>query len=139
VMVGFNILNQSARERVLAATQRQDIGVLDMFAVRQAFSQPAKLREIIAELVQQGLIAQDSVDLEAPLEFLVRQDGAQNLVDAAYRFCRAEPGVHVVLSGTGNMQHLEENVACILRPALPEPDLQRLREMFAGVDTVSGQ
>jgi len=139
VMVGFNILNQSARERVLAHTQRQGIGVLDMFAVRTALSQPAKLRQIIAELSQQGLIKRDAVDEDAPLGFLVRQDGAHSLVDAAYRFCRAEPGVHVVLSGTGNVQHLEENVASILRPPLPASDRRRLMEIFAGVDTVSGQ
>ncbi|BCM93683.1 aldo-keto reductase IolS [Abditibacteriota bacterium] len=139
VMVGFNILNQSARARVFAHTQHQGIGVLNMFAVRQAFSQPTKLRQIIGELVQQGLVERDAVDPENPLDFLVRQDGAQSLVDAAYRFCRAESGVHVVLSGTGNIQHLEENVAYILRPPLPAPDRQRLMETFARVDTVSGQ
>lgn len=139
VMVGFNILNQSARERVFAQTQEKGIGVLDMFAVRQAFSQMEKLRQLIAELVEQGLVEPDAVEEDAPLGFLVREGGAESLVDAAYRFCRAEPGVHVVLSGTGNVKHLEENVASILRPPLPEPVCQRLMELFARVDTVSGQ
>ncbi len=139
VMVGFNILNQSARARVFAQTQTQGIGVLNMFAVRQALSQPAKLQQIIAELVQQGVVEPDAVDQENPLEFLVHERGAQNLVDAAYRFCRVEPGVHIVLSGTGNIQHLEENVACIQRPPLRAADHQRLTEIFARVDTVSGQ
>jgi len=139
VMVGFNILNQSARERVFDHTKRQNIGVLDMFAVRQAFSQVTKLREILSHLVQQGKVDKDLLDKESPLGFLVREGGAQNLVDAAYRFCRQEPGVHVVLSGTGSQQHLEENVASILRPPLPEQDRQRLMELFARVDSVSGQ
>lgn len=139
VMVGFNILNQSARERVLVHAQRQSIGVLDMFAVRQAFSQVTKLQEIIAGLVHQGTVDPDTIDEESPLGFLVRSDGAQSLVDAAYRFCRAEPGVHVVLSGTGNVQHLKENVESLLRPPLPESDRQQLMELFARVDTVSGQ
>ncbi|RYX83079.1 aldo/keto reductase [bacterium] len=139
IMVGFNILNQSARERVLSHTQRQGVGVLDMFAVRQAFSQMEKLQQLLAELVEQGQIEPDAVEKDAPLDFLVRQGGAESLVDAAYRFCRAEPGVHVVLSGTGSVQHLEENIASILRPPLPASDRQKLMEIFARVDTVSGQ
>jgi L-galactose dehydrogenase len=140
VMVGFNILNQSARERVLLHTQQRNIGVLNMFAVRQALSRPEKLQQTITELIQKGeLKAGDVLDGENPLGFLVREGGAYNLPDAAYRFCRAEPGVHVVLSGTGNLQHLEDNVASVLRSPLPTQDRERLMDMFAGVDSVSGQ
>jgi L-galactose dehydrogenase len=137
VMVGFNVLNQSARDRVLAETRRRDIGVLCMFAVRDALSRPEKLRQTIDELLRQGLIDPDAVDVADPLGFLNRV--AESLPDAAYRFCRAEPGIHVVLSGTGNIHHLEQNVASILRPPLPEDVRQQLIGMFARVDTVSGQ
>jgi hypothetical protein len=44
-----------------------------------------------------------------------------------------------VLSGTGKLAHLEQNVASILRPPLPDSIRARLIELFAGVDTVSGQ
>ena len=108
-----------------------------MFAVRDAFSQPDKLRQTIAELVRQGLVDGEAVDAQDPLGFV--RPAADSLPDAAYRFCRAEPGIHVVLSGTGNLQHLEQNVASILRPPLPDPIHQRLIELFARVDTVSGQ
>jgi aryl-alcohol dehydrogenase-like predicted oxidoreductase len=108
-----------------------------MFAVRDALSQPQKLRETIAELVQQGLLDGDSMDMHAPLGFL--DQVAESLPDAAYRFCRAEPGMHVVLSGTGSLEHLEQNVASILRPPLPADVRQKLVDMFARVDTVSGQ
>ncbi len=64
---------------------------------------------------------------------------AESLPDAAYRFCRAEPGIYVILSGTGNPQHLEQNVASILRPPLPAEVRQRLIDIFEGVDSVSGQ
>ncbi|HYN89598.1 MAG TPA: aldo/keto reductase [Ardenticatenaceae bacterium] len=139
VMVGFNILNQSARDRVLRETLRRDVGVLCMFAVRTALSRPEKLQQIVAELAQQGLIDRDAVDLQDPLGFVTRAEGVPSLPDAAYRFCRAEPGIHVVLSGTGNVRHLEENVEAILKPPLPAAVRQRLVELFAEVDTVSGQ
>ena len=139
VMVGFNILNQSARQRIFPHTIRKGIGVLNMFAVRSALSRPAKLRETMDQLYQQNLIAREGLNESDPLNFLLHAGGAQSLPDAAYRFCRQEPGVHVVLSGTGNLEHLEENVASILRPPLPEKDRQRLMEIFAKVDNVSGQ
>ncbi|MDP9352195.1 MAG: aldo/keto reductase [Chloroflexota bacterium] len=139
MMVGYNILNQSARDRVLASAIQQDVGVLCMFAVRDALSRPEKLRATVRNLVEQGVVPADEVDLDDPLGFVTRDDVAESLPEAAYRFCRAEPGIHVVLSGTGNPRHLEENVASILKPPLPPEVSQLLRALFARVDTVSGQ
>jgi aryl-alcohol dehydrogenase-like predicted oxidoreductase len=139
MMVGFNMINQSARERVLTETIRRDTGVLCMFAVRNALSRPDRLRETIATLRDQGLLDPDALDPADPLGFVTRAAGVTSLTEAAYRFCRAEPGIHVVLSGTGSLAHLEENVAAILRPPLPPVVQARLRTLFARVDTVSGQ
>jgi L-galactose dehydrogenase len=137
IMVGFNILNQSARERVLAETRRRNIGTLCMFAVRAALSQPDKLRETVAELVRQGHTQAGELDPRDPLGWL--RESASSIPEAAYRFCRMEPGLDVILSGTGNMRHLEENIESVLRPPLPAEIHQRLVELFAGVDSVSGQ
>lgn len=139
VMVGFNILNQSARERIFIETQRRNIGVLCMFAVREALSKSEKLRQTITELVQQRQLDPDTVDLDDPLGFVTASDGIRSLPDAAYRFCRAEPGIDVVLSGTGSIGHLEENVHSILALPLPTPVHERLVTMFSGIDSVSGQ
>ena len=137
-MVGFNILNQSARERVLAATQEKDIGVLIMFAVRRALSDRKALGEAVADLLERGCVDPELVGDETALDFLVREGGATSLQDAAYRFARYESGVHVVLSGTGKVEHLEANAESLIRPPLPAEDVERLRQMFAGVDDVSG-
>ncbi len=138
VMVGFNLLNQSARDRVLAATREQRIGTLCMFAVRRALSRPEALREQMADLAAQGLIDADAFDPSDPLGFLLAEGGAASLPDAAYRFCAWEPGLDVILSGTSKIAHLRENAASLERPALPEPVAERLRQLFARVDTVSG-
>ncbi len=138
VMVGFNILNQSARERVLAAAIEKNIGVLIMFALRRALSDRAALAEALADLRGRGRVDPELVGDETALDFLVHGGGATSLQDGAYRFARYEPGVHVVLSGTGRVEHLEANAQSLSRPALPEADAERLRGMFAGVDDVSG-
>jgi aryl-alcohol dehydrogenase-like predicted oxidoreductase len=138
MMVMFNILNQSARGRVLAKAQEKNIGILDMFAVRRALSQPDHLKKVIQDLIAKGQIDPNEIDEADPLGF-VTQDGATSITDAAYRFCRDEPGVHVVLSGTGDPDHLRENLASFERPPLPNTTVQRLRHIFRNVDSVSGE
>ena len=137
-MVGFNLLNPSARGRVFAATQARGIGVLVMFAVRRALSDPEVCRAVVADLVAKGDVDPASVaDGDDPLGFVVHPDGATSVVDAAYRFARHEPGCDVVLTGTGSVDHLGENVRSITAGPLPEADLGRLRAMFGTVDSVS--
>ena len=138
MMVGFNVLNQSARDRVFAKTIQQDIGVLIMFAVRRALSRPERLIEVVEELIESGQLDPADVDRADPLGFLVREGGAVSVMDAAYRFCRYEPGTHVILSGTGNPDHLRANLASFHRPPLAEEDRHRLEHIFRRVDSVSG-
>ena len=110
-----------------------------MFAVRLAFSRPQRLADILEQLVESGQVNPADLDAGDPLGFLLREGGALSLPDAAYRFCRYEPGAHVVLSGTGNPAHLRANLASLSRPPLPREDVMRLRRIFGRVDSVSGQ
>lgn len=139
MMVGFNILNQSARDRVLAKAIEKNIGILIMFAVRLALSRPKRLKECLNELIGKNQISPSEINMDDPLKFLIHDGGAKSLVDAAYRFCRYEPGIHVTLSGTGNLNHLKDNLESILRPTLPEKDLIKLKKIFKNVDSISGQ
>ena len=138
MMVGFNLLNPSARERVLQPALERGVGTLIMFAVRRALSQPAELRRVVHDLVTRGAIPSDGIDPDDPLGFLVSNDGARSVVEAAYRFCSHEPGASVILSGTGVIAHLEQNVAAIDTDPLPSADLARVAELFGAIDFVSG-
>jgi L-galactose dehydrogenase len=138
VMVGFNMLNQTARTRVFPRTIEKNLGVLVMFAVRRALSQPDELRRVWDKLLRQGLVDPGVEEGQGPLDFLVAGAKAASVPDAAYRFCRHEPGVHTVLTGTGNADHLRMNLDSLLKPPLPDDAANRLRAMFARVDCVSG-
>lgn len=138
VMVGFSLLNPSARKTVFPLTRSKRVGVLNMFAVRRALSQPERLKEMCDELVAKGMIGKDALDGKDPLGFLLRETDAATIPEAAYRYCRHEQGVDVVLFGTGNPDHLKENVAAILKPALPQPALKRLDEIFGALDHLTG-
>jgi L-galactose dehydrogenase len=52
------------------------------------------------------------------------------MIEAAYRFARHEPGVDVVLFGTGDAAHLRSNIASLLKPPLPDADREKLKALF---------
>ncbi len=118
-MLGFHMMNQTARP-MLQRCRHNRIGTLCMFAVRNIFSRPGLLRETIAGLAAEGKLPADLAREGDPLGFLIHRDGgAESLTDAAYRFARHEPGMDVVLFGTGNAAHLDANIRSILAPPLP--------------------
>ena len=139
MMVGFNILNQSARERVFPTAMEKDVGILIMFAVRLALSRSERLAEVMRDLIERGQVDPSDIDMDDPLGFLVHEGGAVSLPDAAYRLCRYEPGTHVILSGTGNPDHLRSNVESFYRLPLPQEDVARLKRIFRRADSVTGQ
>jgi aryl-alcohol dehydrogenase-like predicted oxidoreductase len=138
VMVGFNLLNQSARGAVFAKTMESNVGVLVMFAVRRALSRPERLKQMLNELREKGLVDPIWCGSGKPLEFLMSEGKASGFPDAGYRYCRHEPGVHVVLTGTGSPEHLDANIQSILKPPLAAPALEKLKQIFRRVDCVTG-
>src|SRR5262245_45494713 len=129
-MLAFHMLNQNARNRLLARTRNNGVGTLCMFAVRNIFSRPGLLQQTVRELVAEGTLPAELTQTDDPLGFLVHQTGAESLIDAAYRFARHEPGIDVVLFGTSSVEHLRANVASILRPPLPAEDVAKLYTLF---------
>ena len=136
IMVAFHIMHQSARKTIFPHTRAKGIGVLDMFAVRLVFSQLERLKNTVDNLVAEGKLPSWLGEKENPLDFLIHPDGARNIVDAAYRFCRHEPDTDVILTGTGNIEHLKSNVESILSGPLPQEDLQRIKDLFGHLEGV---
>jgi aryl-alcohol dehydrogenase-like predicted oxidoreductase len=125
IMLGHNLLNPSARRYVLPHTIEHGIGTLDMFAVRRALSDTGRRTEVLAEIDLPG----DALD------FL---GDAEAVTEAGYRFCRHEPGIDVVLFGTGNRVHLDANLRAINSPPLDPEVRERLATLFGDRETVSG-
>ncbi len=130
VMVGFSMMHQNARVRVFPLTRENSIGTLLMFAVRNIFSQPGRLQATLRELAAEGQVAAALAENDNPLGFLVHDGGASSVVDACYRYVRHEPGVDVVLFGTGSQAHLKTNIDSLLKPPLPQADHAKIGELF---------
>jgi aryl-alcohol dehydrogenase-like predicted oxidoreductase len=137
LMVGFNPLNQTAREHVFPGAIENGIGIEIMFAVRRALANREALSRVAHELWAAGRLPPE-INLDDPLGFLIDEGGAESLVDAAYRFSRHEPGTHVVLTGTGNVAHLEENVRSLNRGPLAPSAIERVVRLFGHLDDLTG-
>ncbi len=138
IMLGFNLLNQTARKTVLPIAQQNDIGVMNMFAVRRSLRSAATLRSAFEHLSQQGYISSEHLSAADPLAFILGNGEENQLTDIAYRYCRHEPGIHTVMSGTGDISHLESNILSILSPALPPQQVAQLNRLFESVTQFSG-
>jgi aryl-alcohol dehydrogenase-like predicted oxidoreductase len=139
IMAGYNIINPSAAKTVLPAAQEKDVGVLCMFAVRSALSNPEQLKIDIRRILEHCQAEPGLVKDEKALDFLKESGAAASIMEAAYRFCRYTDGIGVTLTGTGNPGHLLDNLKSIQMPPLPAETISRLGVMFANVDCVSGQ
>jgi aryl-alcohol dehydrogenase-like predicted oxidoreductase len=138
VMVGFNLLNSSARRTVFPLTLERDVATLVMFAVRRALCRPDVLAELVGGLVARGEVDAGAVDVDDPLGFLRDYAEVSSVVEAAYRYCRHEPGAHVVLTGTGDPAHLDANIRAMTAPPLPDALRAQLDRLFGRVESVSG-
>ena len=128
-MVGYNLLHQTAEQDVLQAAEAADIGLIVMIAVRRALGNPARLREVIAELKADGHLAADALPDDDPLGWLVH-DSVESVPEAAYRYVLEPSAISTVLTGTANPDHLDDNVAAMSRGPLPPEDRARLQTIF---------
>jgi aryl-alcohol dehydrogenase-like predicted oxidoreductase len=132
MMVAFHMMHQNARSQVFPLTIANRVGTLLMFAVRNIFSKPERLRDELHRLSAERQVAAWLAQAPDPLGFLIHpaDGGAATITEAAYRYVRHEPGVDVVLFGTGDPEHLRANIAAILKPPLPETDRRILARHF---------
>ena len=138
MMVGFNMVNHSARDRVFGAAQDRDIGILGMFAIRRALASEQSFRETLRELRVRGDLPPD-LDIDQTIERLMGDDQPRRpIADIAYRYCRDEPAIHSVLMGTGEIEHLEQNVKTFGRPPLPDATRRLIADTFGHITDFSG-
>jgi len=144
IMVGYNMLNPSAAKTIFPETIKNNNGILCMFAVRNALTDPVLAKKEIQKILDHGQGAPDLEATENTLRFLTDPDitgnpPASTIMDAAYRFCMHTEGIHVVLTGTGNETHLKTNLHSLESNALPAKIIEKLEYLFGTSDRVSCQ
>lgn len=138
MMVGFNMVNQSARELVFPAAQEKNIGILGMFAARRALTSSDSFSQALRELQSRGELS-PALDIKHTIARLTdRGEQHKPLANIAYRYCRDEPAVHSVLMGTGEISHLEQNVRTFSEPPLADDTRRFIAETFGHIRDFSG-
>lgn len=132
VMVGYNVLSPAPAQHVLPLAQEHDIGVVIMCAVRGVLLSNERIREVVGEWKDEGLLPGDAVPDDTPLGWLTGP-WAHSVPAAAYKFAVDHPAVGTVLTGTGRMAHLEANAEAILGARLPPELVDRAIRTFGPV------
>lgn len=139
MMVGFNLLNQTARKNVIEPARAQKIGILNMFAVRRALSSIRSLVPVLEDLMQtHRLTATELTEAKALASWLSSVSNSRSLTETAYRYCRHEPGIDSVLFGTSSFKHLDQNITSLLKPALDNASQAKINHCFRHIEDVSG-
>tara|TARA_Y100000588_G_scaffold360617_1_gene420676 strand:- start:1743 stop:2693 length:951 start_codon:yes stop_codon:yes gene_type:complete len=137
VMVGHNMLNQSAQKTVFPTCLERDLGAINIYTVRQVFNDGQRIRQVVAELQERGVLA-DEVDAEDPFGWLLRDGDVSSTVEAAYRHAAYTPGVSTVVCGSISADKIRQNIQWVEKGPLAAEDLQRLQALFGGNDEVVG-
>ena len=137
-MAGHNMINQSAQRFVFPMCREKNIGVMNVFTVRNLFGNMPHLREVIADLKQRGLIVDDAESTADPLGWLLEESDCESRVEAAYRYAAYTDGVTSAMCGTIDQVELEENVAFIAKGPLQADKVERLRRTFGHISEPIG-
>ena len=130
VMLAFSMMNQNAKKQILPQTSKKNIGTMGMFVVRSLFSVPGRLQEEITKLVNDKKLPLFFLDEKEPLEFVLKNSGAENIIDACYRYARHQIGIDCVLFGTSSIEHLKNNVKSILSQQLSSGTIENIHKYF---------
>jgi len=132
IMLKYGILNQFAAKEVLPLAMKNGTGIINMAAVRIKLPDPDQLEMLIANWKSRGMIDKNSLPDSNPLNWLVHDD-IHSVISAGYKFAADHPAISMVLTGTANVRHLEENVAALEGSFLSKSDKQRLMELFGDI------
>lgn len=124
MMIGFNMLNPSAATGVLPEVRCRNLGSIAMFAVPRNI---ARSRSLQITIGAGGEVDQNEAGKAASGDLPTSSRG--KLADVAYRYCRHESAMDIILTGTGSIGHLRENVASINGEPLAPEALHRLKAL----------
>ncbi len=137
IMIAYSMLNQSARHTIFPYCTEHDVGVMNIFSVRNIFKDPARLAATIEDLQRRELL-DESVDPHAPYDFLLEDPDIESLVEAAYRFVVYSAGVTTAVCSAVTLDKIGQNVESIAKGPLPEMHVKRIKRLFGHISEPVG-
>ncbi|MCY4474688.1 MAG: aldo/keto reductase [Chloroflexi bacterium] len=129
IMLKYGILNQYAAKEILPLAQKLGVAILNMAPVRFTLTRQHEYEQLLQNWRKEGDIDVDHPKLRDGLDWLITED-APSIIAAGYKFAADHPGISTVITGTSNIQHLEENVAAFENPTLPDEHMELLKQLL---------
>ena len=129
IMIAHSMLNQSARKTIFPYCNEHEIGVMNIYSVRNIFKNPERLSETIASLQEKELL-NETVDTRAPFDFLLEDPSVETLVEAAYRYVVYTAGVSTAVCSAVNLEKIMENINSIAKGPLLKVQIEKLSRAF---------
>jgi aryl-alcohol dehydrogenase-like predicted oxidoreductase len=137
-MVAHNMINQSAQRTVFPICKERNIGVMNIFTVRNLYWNPQRLEEVIGDLKNRGVIDGDALPDTKPMDWLLEDGEVESLVEAAYRYAAYTEPVTTVMCGTIDIPELEEDIKFVEKGPLSQGKIDRLNKLFGHIDEPIG-
>ena len=129
IMIAHSMLNQSARHSVFPYCREHDVGVMNIFSVRNIFKDPERLVHTIVELQRQELL-DETINPRSPFDFLLEDPDIETLVEAAYRYVLYTEGVSTAVCSAVSLEKIEQNIRSIAKGPLPSMHVRQINRMF---------
>ena len=133
IMLKYGILNQYAAKKVLPLAQQHGVAILNMAPVRFTLTRKHEFQQLLQNWRTQGNIDVDHPKLRHGLDWLISED-TTSIIAAGYKFAADHPGISTVITGTSNIKHLQDNIAALENPKLPEQHTAILKELLRNSD-----
>ncbi len=129
VMAGYNIFNQVADRNIYPLCQKNNVGVLNIYTVRNAFRDDQRLTETIDDLKARNLLDGNFTTEE----FLALIPEGETPASTAYKFAAAHDAVSTIMVTSSSIEHLRQNVTSIESNPLPQEVISEFRELFSNI------
>ncbi len=129
IMLKYGILNQYAAKEALPLAQKHGVAILNMAPVRFTLTRQHELDQLLETWRSEGEVDIDHPKIRNGFDWLITED-APTIIAAGYKFAADHPAISTVISGTSNINHLEENVAAFDNPALPKEHTALLKKLL---------
>lgn len=125
----YNVLYREAKDSVIAAAVRHDMGIVLGSALGQGFL----TRRADAEIRRRPVWLSQARQQQFTAYYRLLDDAAMSAVEMCLRFAISDPSVSTIPVGCKTVEHLEASVAAVEKGALPSDVLSRLDEIAAMV------
>ncbi len=138
LMVGYNLLNQGASS-LLRRAGALGIFRVNMFAVRKALVNNEQFGKYMDKMIGEGRFRFTLSDFYEFKDELFRGTDSVSFPGLAYRFVRDEDLFDVILTGTGSLEHLKDNIQALEAPSLSGRIRDNIKNFYKGEVHLSGQ